>query len=298
MVASDCPGPTSSGEVVALAPPAAQRDILSRAFEVLEELIANEGQPPLGPRELAKRLQLAPTSAHRVLVALEQRGLAVRRPGGYALGVAWWRLASETMGRMPLASETGEVMRAVARESGEGVVFSLYDRSRRQLIYAAVEESTHAIRHVVRTNEWLPVYVGASGLAILAFLPEDEQRAVLDEAKFQQLTEFTITDRAELEAEIAHVRAVGYAYSHGQRVAGARSVAAPVWGDDELPRGSLMISGPESRVDDTIRTRWAGLIADAATSLTLRLGGRQPSTYHLQVDAVPSRAGKRRRAGT
>lgn len=264
----------------------AQRDVLSRAFEVLEELIANEGRPALGPRELAKRLNLPPGSAYRVLVALEQRGLAVRRPDGFALGVAWWRLASETMSRMPLASETGDVMREVARETGEGVVFSLYDRSRRQLIYAAVEESKHPIRHVVLLNEWLPIYVGASGLAILAFLPEAERRLVLDEADFQQLTAFTITDRAELEHELERVRAVGYAYSHGQRVAGARSVAAPVWGDDELPRGSLMISGPESRVDAEIRRRWASLVVDAATSLTLRLGGRQPSTYKLRTDVA------------
>jgi IclR family acetate operon transcriptional repressor len=272
--------------VVVVASSYVPRDLLSRAFEVLEELIANEGRPALGPRELAKRLNLPPASAHRALAALEQRGLAVRRPDGYALGVAWWRLASETMARMPVASETGDVMREVARETGEGVVFSLYDRSRRQLIYAAVEESKHPVRHVVPLNEWLPLHVGASGLAILAFLPEPERRLVLDEADFQQLTAFTITDRAELERELERVRATGYAYSHGQRVAGARSVAAPVWGDDEVPRGSLMVSGPESRVDAETRTRWARLVVDAATSLTLRLGGRQPSDYGLRTDAA------------
>ena len=257
----------------------ASRDVLSRALAVLEELIGNEGREAMGTRELAARLRLSPATAHRILVMLENRGLAERRPGGFGLGVAWWRLASESMSRAPYTAAVAEVLREVASQTGEGVVFSLYDSTRRQLFYAAAIESPHAIRHVIRRNEWLSIYLGASGLAILAFLPAEEQQSILDQAELRPVTSTTITDRDALERELERIRAAGYAQSDGQRVAGARSVAAPVWGQGTLPRGSLMISAPVSRADDATRSAWIPLVIEAAGSLTTRLGGRLPPEY-------------------
>jgi DNA-binding IclR family transcriptional regulator len=60
------------------------------------------------------------------------------------------------------------------------------------MLFAAAVESPQPIRHVRPVNEWLPVHGGASGRALLAFLPEAEREAIL-EGPLEPVTENTVT---------------------------------------------------------------------------------------------------------
>src|SRR3546814_16357197 len=89
----------------------------------------------------------------------------------------------------------------------------------------------------------LSLYWGASGKAILAFLPDDEIEQILRrEGASPASGEKPPSLRARM-AELREVRARGYAISEGQKLPGARGVAAPVF-DAKGVFGCLCMTSP------------------------------------------------------
>src|SRR4029077_206639 len=95
-----------------------------------------------------------------------------------------------------------------------------YVHSRGQMIVFDIIDAPHPLRWVGRLNQWNTVHSGATGLAILAFLPKEERLAIYGK-DLERFTERTMVTADALEAETARIRARGYAYSQGQRSRGA-----------------------------------------------------------------------------
>ena len=155
---------------------------------------------PWGVREIAKGVRMNPSTVHRVLGLLEEEGL-VRQDdpgGGYGLGTELLRLAWTAAGSHPVRSAALPHMRELAAASGETVTLGLYDPVRQQTCVLAVVESDAPFRYVSNLHGWRDLYTGASGRAVMAFLPEDERRAIVERTKLAPATEHTITHADEL----------------------------------------------------------------------------------------------------
>jgi len=125
---------------------------------------------------------------------------------------------------------------------------------------------------VVETNQWLPITAGASGLAILAFLPDDERRQLLSRP-LKALTENTITNPLALEQELTRIRQRGYAISHGQRTSGAVAIAAPILGADDKAIGDVILTIPEQRFDPNHEAYLADRVVECSDAITAEIGG-------------------------
>jgi IclR family pca regulon transcriptional regulator len=90
----------------------------------------------------------------------------------------------------------------------------------------------------------VPAYSSAIGNAILAFLPRETQRAVLESGPRPRLTERTVTDLDAILARLETVRAAGFAVSDQETVMGLRVLAAPVRDADGLPVAGLSVAAP------------------------------------------------------
>jgi IclR family pca regulon transcriptional regulator len=120
-------------------------------------------------------------------------------------------------------------------------------------------------------------YGAALGHAMLAFLPEGEQAAVLESADRVKLSERTLTDLDALLARLRQVRARGFAVSDGENAYGLRTVAAPVLGADGRPVAgvSFTIDAGRQPMDDfvALAAPHAVAVADAlARALRLSAG--------------------------
>src|SRR3954452_23437305 len=87
------------------------------------------------------------------------------------------------------------------------------------MLFAASVGAPQPIRQVRPINEWRPVHGGASGRALLAFLPDAEREAVLA-GPLEPVTEHTVTDPEALRRVLDEVRKRGYSVSRGERVLG------------------------------------------------------------------------------
>ena len=259
----------------AVTAPDRQRHPLARGIEILT-LMTDSGQPSYGVRELAGRLGVSASTAHRLLTDLEGLGMVTRAPAGsYRLGLEFLRLAWTASSRFPLRDAASDVLAELAARSGESSFFGLYNEQRHQMMFAVSVESPHPLRYTVPQGVWLPLHAGASGLAILAFLP-DEVQAEVARRGLDPLTERTLVDAGQLAERLDRIRRDGYAISHGERINGAIAIAAPVLGPVGTVIGDVGITVPESRFNAAATSQLAGLVLRSAESLTRRFAGTRP----------------------
>jgi IclR family acetate operon transcriptional repressor len=249
-----------------------QRNPVTRAFRILGWMAGAEGDAwPLG--EIAAGVGMHPATVHRVLGQLVEDGLVRQAPGtgAYGLGLEFLRLAWLASGRESLRDVAEPELRALTADTGETSWLGLYEPSRRQMLFAASVESEQPIRQVRPVNEWRPVHGGASGRALLAFLPEAEREAVLA-GPLDAVTEHTITDPDALRGQLDEVRERGYAVTRGERVLGGVGLAAPILAGDGRLLGVVGIGLPEQRYRASDEARLAKRVIAAANAVARAAG--------------------------
>src|SRR5687768_16849884 len=118
---------------------------------------------PWGVREIAKGVEMSPSTVHRLLGLLEEEGL-VRQDdpgGGYDVGTELLRLAWTASSTHPIRSAALPLMQELAEASGETVSFGLYGPTRQQTYVLAVVESAAPVRYVSKLHEWRDLHTGA-----------------------------------------------------------------------------------------------------------------------------------------
>src|SRR5438477_5210561 len=163
--------------------------------------------------EVARELRVHRSTALRLLGTLERHGLVERdqRTARYRLGRRLPQLASVVTGEFDLRYLARPVCERLAAAVGETATLDVLVGD----VIVPIEQAT-ASTSVVSVN-WLgrrtPVHCTASGKAITAFGPESVRERLLS-LPLEQLTPHTITDRAELDAQLAAAREAGAAHTH------------------------------------------------------------------------------------
>ena len=247
------------------------RDPVSRAFTVLLWM-ADAAGLSWGLREIAKGVGMPPSTLHRVLAHLQEDGLVQQdaETERYRLGLGFLRLAWKAADRHPVREVALPWLKELVDATGETALLALYDPVRQEMLLAATIDSPHPIRQMRQVAEWLPVTAGATGRAILAFLPDAEQRAIIAKP-LVPITDRTIIDPILLPPVLERVRRQGYAVSKGERTPGAVGIAAPIRSAEGRVVGSVGITLPEQRFGTNDERRQAARVTDAARTITEQL---------------------------
>lgn len=247
------------------------------SLKVLKALtwIIQEKSQETGVRELALSLGVSPSTAHRLLSELAQADFVKHNPpsGRYSLSLEFLRLAHLTIARGSLQQVALTHMRRLTEACNETSLLGIYDSMRQEMMFLAMVDSSHPLRYSIDLNKWLPVYTGGSGLAIMAFLSDEEISMIIDRTRLAPLTSRSITERYRLEAELQKIRERGYAITHGQRTPDAVGLAAPIFGSKGEVVGDICLTIPESRFDSNNEFRIAGLLKVCANEITKAIGG-------------------------
>jgi len=215
-----------------------------------------------------------PSTLYRVLAHLEAEGI-VRQDAEtdrYSLGLGFLRLAWKAADHNSVREVALPAMKALVDATGETALLALYDPLRHEMLIAATVDSPHPIRQIRQIGEWLPITAGATGLAILAFLPDAEQRAILTHP-LPAITPQTVTNPTILRQTLAQVRQRGYAATRGERTPGAVGIAGPLLGSAGAAIGSVGITLPEQRFRPEDEQRQAAHVTNCARAITEALGG-------------------------
>jgi DNA-binding IclR family transcriptional regulator len=146
-------------------------------------------------------------------------------------------------------------------------------------------QTSQPLRYVVEVDTWRPLWAGAAGLGVLAFLDPQERAEVLREHPPYAITASTPATPEAVEEFCAGVRAKGYAVSRGQRTDGAVALAAPVRDADERVVATMCLTVPDNRFQVADEGRLASVLTTAAADASglLRAAGYRLATSALDL---------------
>jgi DNA-binding IclR family transcriptional regulator len=257
--------------------------IVERTLDLLE-LFAQEKRP-LSLSDIARLLKIPVSSCHDVLAAMQSRGyiyeLAPR--AGYYPTLRLQGLGKEISDHDPVVLRAELVLRSLRDSLDESVLLSKVNGLAAS--YLLVFEPSHPLRFSRKVGDNISgVWSTSGGKALLASLDERARDDALKGAKLRQLTERTITSRAELRNDIERGRARGWFLNQGESQDGVTTLSAFFrWSNAVY---IVTIAGPSSRLDQSLEQA-GGLITNVCTLLEMRSNGTPAQARSgLQVRAA------------
>jgi DNA-binding IclR family transcriptional regulator len=239
---------------------------VDRAARLLAEVV--HAADPVTFTELTAATGLAKSTTSRLLLALERNGL-VRRdehgrflPGEMFVSYAW-RGGADTS----LVAVAQPFMDHLGTSTGETVTLGIASGAVAQTI--AQVDCTYLIGGTNWVGLSVPMHASALGKVLLAY-----GAAQLPPGPLAKVTGKTITSEGTLRAELAGVRARGYAVTDEELEPGLIAIAAPVFRYDGTVVAALSVSAPTSRMRRETATAVARRCVEDAARLSSALGHR------------------------
>lgn len=243
---------------------------IDRAVAILRCFDARH--PEIGITELSRHTGLSTSTVHRLLGSMIDNDL-VRKSADrrYSLGPLIVQLARSGAIATTLRDAAQPFARALRDEVDETVGIHELLSSGRRAVIDQVESRQELRRTYTELGLPLPLPHGAPGKVLLAHLPMERQEWWLAQP-IDAATPQTIADPVALREQLAEIRQRGWAYSDAERTLGIRAVAAPVFDHTGVVVGSLGLSVPTIRMDDSRRPLLGGRIKEVAWQVSETLG--------------------------
>jgi IclR family transcriptional regulator, acetate operon repressor len=234
-----------------------------RALDVLEALAAAGGTASLG--DLAAACGLPAPTLHRLAGTLADRGYLRQLPDRrYSLGSRLVPLGADA--HALIGARALPVLRGLAGLTGESANLAVLAHGRAE--YVAQVPGRHTMRTFTEVGNRVALHCTGVGKALLAAVPPAQASQLIGAAPLAAQTAGTITDPAALHAEIALIRARGYALDEGEMEIGVRCVAV---GLPAAPPMAVSVSGPAARMTDDLITAAVSALHTAAEQLRHQL---------------------------
>jgi DNA-binding IclR family transcriptional regulator len=233
-------------------------------------------------RSVTEQLNLPRASVHRLLRTLEAGGFLAEQPEGFVLGPESYRLSRLIGGRAPAVQfpqSARPVIEWLAGEVNETVILGRLSDRRQEIVYADVIVADSPLQYAVPAGDLRPLYSSATGKAVLAFLPPEEQERYIAEVDFEAITPFT-TRRDQIDAMLERARKTGVIHDRDGHFVGAGATASPIFDRDGKVFAAVVVAGPNERMDESpipIATR----VREAGSRISRIMGyeGRYPPPW-------------------
>lgn len=245
-----------------------QLKTLERALQVLS-LFTREHQE-WDYTEMAEALNLHKSVVYRILVTLERHGFATREPGSsrFRLGFRFVELANIVLSGIDLRNAAHAIMVRLVRAVQETAFLTIVSGHESVCIHRV--ESPQPIRLTMEIGGRYPLYAGASNRVLMAYLPQHEIEAIIQEG-LQQHTPNTITDPEALRASLAEIREQGYAFTIAELTPGMAALSTPIFDNTGSVVAALSISGPSDRFSPERRPFLLQQLRQAAAEISAQL---------------------------
>lgn len=195
---------------------------VTRSLRILT-LLAESGGRALTLSDVARSLGIAKSSTANLCLALEAGGMIQRSAEGYRLGRRTAELGGAYALRFNQVREFFDVCATSPELAGEVVQIAMLDGT--DVLYLARHEGRAPYSLGTPIGSRLPAALSATGIAILATMPEDQVRDLLAETRITAVGETRPRPLADLLARLAEVRRRGYAVDREESYPGVTGVA-------------------------------------------------------------------------
>jgi DNA-binding IclR family transcriptional regulator len=246
------------------------------------------GPAPMRLTAIAEAAQLNKVTAFRILETLIAEGFVIRVPGTktYVLGHEAQVMAAARQVTPNLAELAAPGLLRLAAASGDTALLSV--RSGTEAAYLARETGDFPLQpNFLQAGSRRPLGVGASSLALIAWLPEPETETLL-ELVMPRLVALSRLPIAAIREEIAAARQRGYCILLGNTYEGMGGIGVAIRGALGTVVGAYSIAGTIERIRNR-EAQLAAMLQKEATALS-RLLAASPAAS----SPSPARAGQRK----
>ena len=250
-----------------------QTQSVSRALSLLTKL-ADESDG-LNLSELARRVSLAPSTAHRLLTTLQLDQFVRFEDGRWLIGVQSFNVGSAYLRSRDISFMARPYLRIMMQETGETSNLALLEEG--TLTYVSQVECPQLMRALSKPGAQAPMVHSAVGKACLAFMDEAQTDAILAQTQFTAFTRNSHHNSDSVKRELLKVRKQAFAIDNEEFSEGLRCVASPLFDHSANVIGALSVSGPSVRISETMMQQIGRQTHRTASELTKALGGVWPS---------------------
>lgn len=231
------------------------------ALDIIDALA---GAPELSLSELARRVDVAKSTAHRTCAVLTRRGLIDRTADGYRLGVRFVEYGHVATERTAVRDQALPLLVELRNTLQETVQVGVPDGV--DVVYVERVEGQRAL-HYSTNSRRSPLHRSSAGKVLAAFNPDLAEARL--RAGLWPSTVYTIVVPELLRAELERVNQRGHARSVDETEVGMSSLAVPVRDSEAGPVvAAISMVGPTARVVGDHETRHIRILKAGARRLT------------------------------
>lgn len=245
---------------------------VSRALSLLIKL--SEEADGLNLSELARRVKLAPSTAHRLLTTLQLDQFVRFEDGRWLIGVRSFDVGTSYMRARDICYMARPYLRILMQETGETSNLALVEND--ELVYLAQTECPELMRALARPGAKAPLTCSAVGKACLAFMPRKKAESLISKAGIAQLTTKSHITSTSLWRDLEDTRKRQFAVDDEEHSDGLRCVSAPLFGSNSEVIGALSVSGPSVRISSQRMASFGQIVKRISRDMTQALGGTWP----------------------
>ena len=197
---------------------------------------------------LVRESGLTRPTVHRLLASLAAEGLLDHdaRSGKWILGPEIFLLGSVAAARFPLEDLARPSLRRLAEETGESAFYSI--RRGQETVCVLREEGSFPVRSfVLHEGVRFPLGVASAGTAVMGFLPDEEQDAILSGWDLHAGSFAAGHTVDVVRRNLERTRLHGFAVNPGLVLEGSWGMGAAVFDQAGRPVGALSLTGIEPR---------------------------------------------------
>lgn len=222
--------------------PRDERIFVESVHKAMRVLDAFRCDTPLTIADIAQLTGIGRSAAQRFIHTWNVMGYIRKADGGkgYVLTPKALMPANRFLNSHYVLERAHPYLVEAVRRSQERVGYGELDGTDYVLLYQAPSARAFDLHNPVGTR--YRAYLATSGLAIMAFLPDEDVEAILARSDLVAVTDHTITDRAGIMALLADVRQKGYCITEQLSSHSRISVSVPVFRTRSKVVGAVNIS--------------------------------------------------------
>lgn len=239
--------------------------------------LLKDAREPLGVREIARRLDLSPAVAQRLLNTLSSQGYVEHADSSrrYQIGYAVLGLAQHVFQRGRLLALAESELQAMAADGCFNGFLGVRRGSSGIYVLAVQSQSPVVIR--AHAGEAMPLHSTALGKALLFDLSDETISGLLGTGPYKRLTDRTVVDAAKLAEQLHVARSLGYATAISENVEGVISVGAPIYDASGTISAAISVAFPRAVYPKVKITDVAQRVIAAASRISKGLGFEAPT---------------------
>ena len=219
---------------------------VDRALSILELLSKNP--KGLGLTAISKELNLAKSTAHRLLSSLISRDFIYqsKEDESYNLSLKLAKLSFAIIENIDIRKIARPFIEELSAVVNEVVHLCILDGH--EVVYIDKVESNRTLRMYSQIGKRALLHCTGVGKMILSGLPDSDINNIINQAGLPKFTENTIVSKESLLKEIQLIRSRGYSLDQEEHERGIYCISAPIYDYTGAIIAGFSVSGPTERM--------------------------------------------------